>query len=55
MRCCGSFEGADKVLPATFIVIVLTVTLYGLTAKPVAMRLGVMRPSISRPFPGPVP
>jgi NhaP-type Na+/H+ or K+/H+ antiporter len=44
------FAGAEKVLPATFLVIVMTVTLYGLTAEPVARKLGVVRPSISRPF-----
>lgn len=35
-------EGADKLLPATFLVIIATVTLYGLTASPVArlLRLG---------------
>ncbi|MFI2077842.1 MULTISPECIES: cation:proton antiporter [Streptomyces] len=42
--------GASKILPATFVVIVATVTLYGLTASPVARRLGVVRPSRSRPL-----
>ncbi|MGW2613842.1 cation:proton antiporter [Streptomyces sp. NPDC001500] len=42
--------GAAKILPATFVVIVATVTLYGLTASPVARRLGVVRPSRSRPL-----
>jgi hypothetical protein len=42
--------GAQKILPATFVVIVATVTLYGLTASPVARRLGVVRPSRSRPL-----
>src|SRR5205823_8908895 len=37
-------------LPATFTVIVATVTLYGLTASPVARRLGVVRPFRSRPL-----
>ena len=41
-------DGADKILPATFLVIVATVTLYGLTAVPVARRLGVP----ARPAPG---
>jgi NhaP-type Na+/H+ or K+/H+ antiporter len=36
-------SGANKILPATFLVIVATVTLYGLTALPVARRLGVTR------------
>ncbi|MET9908416.1 cation:proton antiporter [Streptomyces sp. NPDC006476] len=42
--------GASKILPATFVVIVATVTLYGLTASPVARRLRVVRPSRSRPL-----
>lgn len=42
--------GAQKILPATFVVIVATVTLYGLTASLVARRLGVVRPSRSRPL-----
>jgi NhaP-type Na+/H+ or K+/H+ antiporter len=40
--------GASKILPAAFLVIVATVALYGLTAVPVARRLGVARP----PAPG---
>jgi NhaP-type Na+/H+ or K+/H+ antiporter len=43
-------EGAEKILPATFLVIVATVTLYGLTAAPVARRLGVTRPARTRPL-----
>ena len=35
--------GASKILPATFLVIVSTVTLYGLTALPVARLLRVIR------------
>ncbi|WP_433475389.1 cation:proton antiporter [Spirillospora sp. CA-142024] len=35
--------GASKILPVTFLVIVATVTLYGLTATPVARRLRVVR------------
>ncbi|MEU9095864.1 cation:proton antiporter [Streptomyces sp. NPDC048428] len=42
--------GADRILPATFVVIVATVMLYGLTAFPVAKRLGVLRPARSRPL-----
>ncbi|OIJ64313.1 cation:proton antiporter [Streptomyces mangrovisoli] len=42
--------GAAKILPATFVVIVATVTLYGLTAEPVARLLRVKRPSRSRPL-----
>ncbi|KUJ65573.1 sodium:proton exchanger [Streptomyces albus subsp. albus] len=42
--------GASKILPATFVVIVATVTLYGLTASPMARRLRVVRPSRSRPL-----
>lgn len=43
-------DGAVKILPATFLVIVATVTLYGLTAAPVARRLGVVRAARSRPL-----
>ena len=42
--------GAAKILPATFMVIVATVTLYGLTAAPVARRLRVTRPARTRPL-----
>ncbi|MGC4984015.1 cation:proton antiporter [Streptomyces sp. DT193] len=42
--------GAQKILPATFLVIVATVTLYGLSAHPVARRLGVLRPARARPL-----
>jgi NhaP-type Na+/H+ or K+/H+ antiporter len=42
--------GASKILPVTFLVIVLTVAIYGLTAVPVARRLGVTRPARSRPL-----
>jgi NhaP-type Na+/H+ or K+/H+ antiporter len=42
--------GASKILPVAFLVIVLTVALYGLTAVPVARRLGVTRPARSRPL-----
>ncbi|MDF6041487.1 cation:proton antiporter [Streptomyces sp. JH14] len=42
--------GASKILPATFVVIVATVTLYGLTASAVARRLDVVRPARSRPL-----
>ena len=42
--------GAAKILPATFVVIVATVTLYGLTAALAARRLGVTRPSRTRPL-----
>jgi NhaP-type Na+/H+ or K+/H+ antiporter len=37
--------GANKILPATFLVIVLTVALYGLSAVPLAKKLGVARPA----------
>lgn len=43
-------SGAAKILPATFVVIVATVTLYGLTASPVARLLKVVRLSRSRPL-----
>jgi NhaP-type Na+/H+ or K+/H+ antiporter len=42
--------GAAKILPVAFLVIVATVALYGLTAVPVARRLGVTRPSVTRPL-----
>src|ERR1700761_4745005 len=42
--------GASKILPATFVVIVATVTLYGLTAAPVARLLHVGRPDRTRPL-----
>jgi NhaP-type Na+/H+ or K+/H+ antiporter len=42
--------GAGAILPATFLVIVVTVTLYGLTAAPVARLLGVARSARTRPF-----
>ncbi|MFI8292116.1 cation:proton antiporter [Streptomyces sp. NPDC085614] len=45
-----NIEGASKILPATFVVIVATVTLYGLTAAPVARLLSVVRASRSRPL-----
>jgi NhaP-type Na+/H+ or K+/H+ antiporter len=40
--------GASKILPATFLVIVMTVALYGLTAVPVARKLGVRQ--VTKPF-----
>ncbi|MFB7243500.1 sodium:proton exchanger [Streptomyces populi] len=43
-------DGAQKILPATFLVIVTTVTLYGLSAHPVARRLGALRPARARPL-----
>ena len=42
--------GAAKILPVTFLVIVATVTIYGLTAVPVARRLHVTRPARTRPL-----
>jgi NhaP-type Na+/H+ or K+/H+ antiporter len=42
--------GASRILPVTFLVIVATVAVYGLTAVPVARRLGVTRPARSRPL-----
>ena len=42
--------GASKILPVTFLVIVATVALYGLTAVPVARWLGVTRPARTRPL-----
>jgi NhaP-type Na+/H+ or K+/H+ antiporter len=43
-------RGASDILPATFLVIVGTVMVYGLTAAPVARRLGVSRPAASLPL-----
>ncbi|MFE9881465.1 cation:proton antiporter [Streptomyces sp. NPDC005784] len=40
----AGIKGASKILPATFLVIAATVALYGLTAVPVARRLGVTAP-----------
>jgi hypothetical protein len=42
--------GAAKILPVTFLVIVVTVALYGLTAASVARRLHVTRPARTRPL-----
>ena len=42
--------GAAKILPVTFLVIVATVALYGLTAVPVAGRLGVTRSARTHPL-----
>ena len=42
--------GASKILPVTFLVIVVTVAVYGLTAVPVARRFGVTRPARARPL-----
>jgi Sodium/hydrogen exchanger family len=41
---------ATKILPLTFLVIVVTVLLYGLTAQPASQRLGVLRSPRSRPL-----
>jgi NhaP-type Na+/H+ or K+/H+ antiporter len=38
---------ADVLVPATFLVIAATVFVYGLTARPVALRLGVAEPDLS--------
>jgi NhaP-type Na+/H+ or K+/H+ antiporter len=43
-------SGAAKILPVTFLVIAMTVALYGLTAVPVARRLGVTRPARAHPL-----
>jgi NhaP-type Na+/H+ or K+/H+ antiporter len=42
-------SGAAKILPVTFLVIVATVTVYGLTASPVARHLRVLASRRSRP------
>ncbi|MEV6394623.1 cation:proton antiporter [Streptomyces sp. NPDC051907] len=41
-------DGASKILPVTFLVIVGTVLLYALTATPVARRLGIVKPAGTR-------
>ncbi|MFG3114984.1 cation:proton antiporter [Streptomyces sp. NPDC048197] len=46
----AGLPGADKILPVTFLVIVGTVVLYGLTARPVATGLAVVRPARARPL-----
>jgi NhaP-type Na+/H+ or K+/H+ antiporter len=42
--------GAAKILPVTFLVIVLTVGFYALSAAPASQRLGVLRSPRSRPL-----
>ncbi|MGJ5952878.1 cation:proton antiporter [Streptomyces neyagawaensis] len=44
----AGIDGASKILPATFLVIAATVALYGLTAVPVARRLGVTAPETDK-------
>ncbi|MGW1373025.1 cation:proton antiporter [Streptomyces sp. NPDC002446] len=46
----AGLRGADRILPVTFLVIVATVVVYALTARPVAVRLGVARPTRARPL-----
>ncbi|MDX2593569.1 cation:proton antiporter [Streptomyces sp. WI03-4A] len=46
----AGLRGADKILPITFLVIVDTVVIYALTARPVARGLGVVRPARARPL-----
>ena len=43
-------RGASRILPVTFLIIVITVAVYGLTAVPVARKLGVTRPARTRPL-----
>jgi hypothetical protein len=43
-------RGAAKILPVTFLVIVVTVALYGLTALPAARLARVTRPTRARPL-----
>jgi NhaP-type Na+/H+ or K+/H+ antiporter len=45
-----NIQGAANILPVTFLVIVVTVAVYGLTAAPVARLLGVTRPARTRPL-----
>ncbi|MFD5567416.1 cation:proton antiporter [Streptomyces cadmiisoli] len=44
----AGLRDADKILPITFLVIVGTVVVYGLTARPVAARLGIVRATRAR-------
>ncbi|MFJ9814186.1 cation:proton antiporter [Streptomyces sp. NPDC101151] len=46
----AGLRGAGKILPVTFLVIVGTVVLYALTARPVAGRLGITRSARARPL-----
>ncbi|MFD8544881.1 cation:proton antiporter [Streptomyces sp. NPDC059649] len=46
----AGLRGAGTILPVTFLVIVGTVVLYGLTARPVAGALGVAHPARARPL-----
>ena len=40
----ANVAGADRLLPAAFVVIAVTVAVYGLTAVPVAQLLGLRQP-----------
>jgi NhaP-type Na+/H+ or K+/H+ antiporter len=42
--------GAAKILPVTFLVIVATVAIYGLSAAPIARLVGVLNPPRTRPL-----
>ncbi|MEU4133918.1 cation:proton antiporter [Streptomyces wuyuanensis] len=46
----AGLPGSEKILPVTFLVIVGTVLVYGLTAAPVAAALGINRPARARPL-----
>ncbi|MCH0563921.1 MULTISPECIES: sodium:proton antiporter [unclassified Streptomyces] len=46
----AGLRGADKILPVVFLVIVGTVVVYGLTARPLSVRLGVAGPTRARPL-----
>ncbi|MHB9855112.1 cation:proton antiporter [Streptomyces krungchingensis] len=46
----AGLQGADKILPVTFLVIVGTVVVYALTVRPVATKLGIARPERARPL-----
>jgi NhaP-type Na+/H+ or K+/H+ antiporter len=46
----AGLTGAEKILPITFLVIVGTVVVYALTARPVAVRLGVVQAMRDRPL-----
>lgn len=46
----GGLPGSSRILPATLLVIVITMTFYGVTVAPAARRLGVLRSPRSRPL-----
>ena len=51
----AGIAGANKLLPATFVVIVGTVTVYGLSGAPVARLLGLAEAAEEEPAGSPLP